>query len=322
MFEYVEPKSLKEASKTLARDPGGAVPLAGGTDLFVNMKHRVIKPRRVVNLKIIPKLKYISEAKNGLRVGALTTLHEIASSSIIRKKYPALSRAATEVGAYAHQVMGTIGGNLCQSNRCRFYNQSAFWRSSRPICYKAGGNICHVVRKPKVCHSTYCGDMAPVLIALDAQIKVAGLEGERSFPLKKLYTQEGKKSLSLRRGEIVKEILIPPPTGKTLYLKWRLRDSLEFPIVSLALRIGKGKDGRVQEGRIIFSAVGSGPVETSEAEKMVKGTTLDDESIEKVSAQVSKEVSPMRTSLASPAYKRKMAGILLKQALEELRNAE
>jgi len=320
MFEYVEPKSLKEAFRVLAKDPGGTVPLAGGTDLFVNMKHRVIKPRRVLNLKTIPKLKYISNAKNGLRVGALTTLHEIASSSILRKKYPALRQAATEVGAYAHQVMGTIGGNLCQSNRCRFYNQSAFWRSSRPICYKAGGNICHVVRKPKVCHSSYCGDMAPVLIALDAQIKVAGRAGERSFPLKKLYTQEGKKSLSLRKGEILKEILIPPPTGKTLYLKWRLRDSLEFPIVSLALRMDKGKDGRVEEGRIIFSAVGSGPVETTEAEKMLKGTMLADEIIEKISTQVSKEISPMRTSLASPGYKRKMAGILLKQGLEQLKN--
>mgnify|MGYP002260236130 CR=1 FL=1 len=322
MFEYVEPKSLKEASRFLAKDPGGTVPLAGGTDLFVNMKHRVIKPRRVVNLKTIPKLKYISEATNGLRIGALSTLHEMASSSTIRRKYPVLIQAAREVGAYAHQVMGTIGGNLCQSNRCRFYNQSAFWRSSRPICYKAGGNICHVVRKPRVCHSTYCGDMAPVLIALDAQVKLAGPAGERSLPLKKLYTQEGKKSLSLRKGEILKEILIPPPSGKTLYLKWRLRDSLEFPIVSLALRVEKGKDGRVQGDRIIFSAVGSGPVETTEGEKMVKGTILDDESIEKVSAQVTQEVSPMRTSLASPAYKRKMAGILLKQALEELRNAE
>ena len=320
-FEYVEPKSLKEASRVLTKDPEGTVLLAGGTDLFVNMKHRVIKPRRVLNLKTIPKLKYISEAKNGLRIGALSTLHEMASSSIIRRKYPALSQAAREVGAYTHQVMGTIGGNLCQSNRCRFYNQSAFWRSSRPICYKAGGDICHVVRKPKVCHSTYCGDIAPVLIALDAQIKLIGPEGERSLPLKKLYTQEGKKSLSLRKGEILREILIPPPSGKTLYLKWRLRDSLEFPIVSLALRMEKGKDGRVQGGRIIFSAVGSGPVEATEAEKMVKGTTLDDESIEKVSTQVTKEVSPMRTSLASPAYKRKMAGILLQLGLHEIRDA-
>jgi 4-hydroxybenzoyl-CoA reductase subunit beta len=161
--------------------------------------------------------------------------------------------------------------------------------------------------------------MAPVLIALDARVKVAGPAGERSFPLKKLYTHEGKKSLSLRKGEILKEILIPPPSGKTLYLKWRLRDSLEFPIVSLALRMEKGKDGRIQGGRIIFSAVGSGPVETTEAEKMVKGTMLDDEIIEKVSTQVTKEVSPMRTSLASPAYKRKMAGILLKQGLEQLK---
>ena len=138
-FEYLEPKSLKEAINALASDTKGSVLLAGGTDLLVNMKHRCIQPKQVINLKSIPKLAYISDGKNGLRIGALTTLHDLASSPIIQERYPVLCQAAKEVGAYAHQVMGTIGGNLCQGNRCRFYNQSAFWRSVRSLCYKAGG---------------------------------------------------------------------------------------------------------------------------------------------------------------------------------------
>ena len=144
-FEYLEPKSLKEAVKVFALDTKGSVLLSGGTDLLVNMKHRVIQPKQVINLKTIPKLAYISEGKDGLEIGTLTTLHDIAFSSLIEEKYPVLSQTAQEVGAYAHQVMGTIGGNLCQGNRCRFYNQSAFWRSVRPLCYKAGGEVCHVV---------------------------------------------------------------------------------------------------------------------------------------------------------------------------------
>ena len=324
-FEYLEPKSLKEAAKVFALDTKGSVLLGGGTDLLANMKHRVIQPKRVINLKTIPKLAYISDGKDGLRIGTLTTLHDLASSSLIQEKYPVLSQAAKEVGAYAHQVMGTIGGNLCQGNRCRFYNQSAFWRSARPLCYKAGGELCHVVparsvggRSPKECHSTYCGDMAPVLISLDAQIKVVGPDGERSFPLKRLYTQNGKKPLSLRKGEILKEVYIPPPSGKTLYLKWRLRGSLEFPIVSLALHIEKEGDGKIQKVRVLFSGVGSGPVEALEAEKMLKAGYLDDRMIEKVSTQAIKEISPMRTSIYSPAYKRKMARILLREAFEEM----
>ncbi len=317
-FEYIAPKTLKEASKAFALDAKGSALIAGGTDLIVNMKHRVIQPKQVINLKTIPKLASISWGKDGLRIGALATLHDIASSSIIQEKFPVLCQAAREVGAYAHQAMGTLGGNLCQGNRCRFYNQSAFWRGVKPLCYKAGGEVCHVVRKPKECHSTYCGDMTPVLIALEAQVKVVGPEKERIFPLIKLYTQDGKKPLSLRKGEILKEILLPPSSGKTLYLKWRRRDSIEFPIVSLALNLEKDENERIQKARIIFSAVGSGPVEASEAEKMLKNSFLDDQTIEKISTQAVKEISPMRTSIHSPAHKREIAGILLKEGLKKL----
>jgi 4-hydroxybenzoyl-CoA reductase beta subunit len=321
-FEYLEPKTLKEAVKALASEAKGSVLLTGGTDLLVNMKHQVIRPKQVINLKAIPKLAYISNGKGGLRIGTLTTLHDIASSLVIQDKFPALCQAARGVGAYAHQIMGTLGGNLCQGNRCRFYNQSAFWRGVKSPCYKVGGTICHVVRKPKECHSTYCGDMAPVLIALDSQVRTVGPNGERVFPLRKLYNQDGKKPLSLRKGEILKEILVPPPSGKTLYFKWRLRDSIEFPIISLALYMEKDGKERIQKARIIFCAVGSGPVEAFEAEKILKNGSLYNQTIGKVSDQAIKEISPMRTSIHSPAYKRKMAGILLRQALEEIVNEE
>ncbi|NWF91476.1 MAG: FAD binding domain-containing protein [Syntrophaceae bacterium] len=317
-FEYIEPRTLKEAANALAADSKGSVLLAGGTDLLVSMKQRVIQPKRVINLKTIPRLAYISNGKEGLRIGALTTLHDLSLSRTIREQYPALTEAAKEVGAYAHQVMGTIGGNLCQGNRCRFYNQSAFWRGVRRLCFKAGGEICHVVRKPKECHSTYCGDLAPVLMALDSRIKILGPHGERALPLKRLFTRDGKRPLSLKKGEVLKEILIPEPSGKTLYLKWRLRGSLEFPVVSLALHIEKGTNGAIEGARIIFSGVGPGPVEALEAEKMMVNGLLDEEMIEKVSDQAVREISPMRTSIHSPAFKRKIAGILLRQALEQM----
>lgn len=296
----------------------GSVLLAGGTDLIVNMKHRVIQPKQVINLKAISKLDHITSGKDGLRIGTLTTLHDIASSLVIKERWTVLGQAAREVGAYAHQSMGTLGGNLCQGNRCRFYNQSAFWRGVRPPCFKTGGKVCYVVPKSKECHSAYCGDLAPVLIALGAQIKILGPEGERSLPLKKLYTHNGKKPFALKKGEILKEILVPPASGKTLYLKWRLRDSLEFPIVSLSLHMEKDEKERIKKSRIVFSAVGRGPIEAVLTEKMLKNSLLDEQVIEKVSDQAVKEISPMRTSIHSPAYKRKMAGILLRQGLEKI----
>jgi CO/xanthine dehydrogenase FAD-binding subunit len=164
--------------------------------------------------------------------------------------------------------------------------------------------------------------MAPVLIAMDAKIKLAGPVGERTLPLKRLYTQNGKKPLSLRKGEILKEIFLPSPSRNTLYLKWRLRGSLDFPIVSIALHLEKNGEGGIDRAKIVFSGVGPGPVEVSEAEKMLKEASLDDQTIEEVSNQAVKEISPMRTSTVSPAYKRKIARILLKQAMDQLRNAE
>lgn len=319
-FEYLEPKTLKEASKMLLDK--NSVLLAGGTDLLVNMKQGVIMPKRLINLKVIQKLADLNESKDGLRIGPLITLHDLSSSKMIQEKYPAIATAADQVGAYAHQSMGTLGGNLCQENRCRFYNQSSFWRGVRPSCFKAGGDVCYVAPKGKECYSTYCGDLAPVLIALDAQVKVLGPDGERSLPLKKLYTHNGKKPLSLRKGEILKEIFLPPPSGKTLYLKWRLRESLEFPIISLALHLEKDEKERIKKARIVFSGVGSGPVEAFMAEKILKPGPIDNQMIGEVTEQAVKEISPMRTSIHSPAYKRKMAGILVRKGLEQLRNAE
>jgi CO/xanthine dehydrogenase FAD-binding subunit len=164
--------------------------------------------------------------------------------------------------------------------------------------------------------------MTPVLIALKARVRVVGPNGERVLPLDKLYTQDGKKPLSLKNGEILKEVLIPPPSGKTLYLKWRRRESIEFPIVSLALHIEKDGNEEIRRAKIIFSAVGSGPIETIEAEKMLENVSLDQRTIEKVSNQAVREISPMRTSIDSPSYKRRIAGILLRQALEEIMNGK
>ncbi len=318
-FDYVEPKSLKEAAKAFTLQPRGSDFLAGGTDLLVRMKYRVKAPTRIINLKTIPRLAHLTDGKNGVRIGALVTLDDLASSPKIQERYPSLAHACREVGAYGHQVMGTIGGNLCQENRCRFFNQSVFWRSVRPLCFKAGGEICHVVRKPRECHSTYCGDLAPVLIALNAKIDLVGPSGERTLSLRKLYTRNGAKPLSLKKGEILREVFVPSSSGEAIYLKWRLRDSLEYPIVSVAVSLDRNETREIKKATIVFSGVGPDPVETVEAEKTLKGSLLDDSAIDRAVAQAVKEVSPMRTSIHSPAYKRKMAGILLRQALEKLR---
>jgi len=164
-FQYEKANDIKEASSILVADPSSRI-LAGGTDLVVNMKHRVEVPSIIVNIKGISGLDFVSQENGSIRIGALTPLKKIYSASFIREKLPALAQAASSVGSYHHQCMGTRGGNICQQNRCVYFNQSKWWRSTRPTCYKAGGEICHVVNKKQICYSTYCGMLKWNLISM------------------------------------------------------------------------------------------------------------------------------------------------------------
>jgi CO/xanthine dehydrogenase FAD-binding subunit len=147
-FEYFEPKDLKEAVSILQNEPSAKI-LAGGTDLLINMKHRVECPPTIVNIKRIDDLEHIKQDNGAVRIGALTHLKSLYRTPMILEKLPGLAEAAAAVGSYHHQAMGTLAGNICQQNRCKFFNQSQWWRSSRPTCFKAGGDICHVVAGPK-----------------------------------------------------------------------------------------------------------------------------------------------------------------------------
>jgi 4-hydroxybenzoyl-CoA reductase subunit beta len=177
-FDYLAPAGLDEALKILAEEPEAKV-LAGGTDLLVNMKHRVERPPVVVNLKRVEGLAGVRTENGDIRIGALTPLKALYSDPLIADGLPALARAASRVGSYHHQVMGTIGGNVCQQTRCKYYNQSSWWRSARPLCFKAGGEVCHVVGQDRVCYSHYCGDAAPALMASKWTICFPGRAGRR-----------------------------------------------------------------------------------------------------------------------------------------------
>ena len=186
-FDYTRPESIEEACTILLDQPAAKV-LAGGTDLLVNMKHKVETPSTVVNLKGLQDLDSVQKANGVLRIGALTPLKRVYNDPFVAENLPALAIAASSVGSYHHQTMGTIGGNLCQQTRCKFFNQSKWWRSARPLCYKAGGEICHVAKKEQVCYSTYCGDVGPALLALNAEVVVSSKEGSRQIPLESLYS--------------------------------------------------------------------------------------------------------------------------------------
>jgi 4-hydroxybenzoyl-CoA reductase subunit beta len=314
-FEYYEPKDLKEAVSILRNEPSAKI-LAGGTDLLVNMKHKVECPPTIVNIKRIDGLNFIKQDNGAVRIGALTKLKHLYTSPLILEKLPGLAQAAEAVGSYHHQAMGTLAGNICQQNRCRFFNQSQWWRSSRPTCYKAGGEICHVVNKKEICYSSYCGDVAPALLVLNAKIVLTGAEDSGEILLEDLFSGDGKAPLNLHPAEILTEIIIPAKEKDDVsgYLKFANRESIDFPIVGTAY--GASMENKTY--RFAFTAVDRKPLRGRQVETFLDGKELSEKTINAASELAAKEAKPVKTSVYSPSYKRRMMGLLFQEAITRI----
>ncbi|MBC8420410.1 MAG: FAD binding domain-containing protein [Proteobacteria bacterium] len=318
-FRYMEPKSIKEASTILLDEPGAKI-LAGGTDILPNMKHKVELPSVVVNIKKIPELDFIRKDNGVTRIGPLTSLKKIYQNESVKAGLPALASAASSVGSYHHQNMGTIGGNICQQNRCKYFNQSQWWRSARPLCVKAGGEICHVVNREEICYSAYSGDMAPALLALNARIILESKEDSREIPLETFFSGDGKAPLNFKRGEILTEIIVPEGSsgGFSSYSKFANRESIDFPIVGTAFWASTGE----KEYRVAFTAVDRRPLRGRDVENFLNGKDLSDEVREEAVSIASKAATPVKTSVYSPSYKRNIMGRLLRVAIDEVMRRE
>jgi 4-hydroxybenzoyl-CoA reductase beta subunit len=289
--------------------------LAGGTDILVNMKHRFEAPPIIVNIKRIPDLDFVRQDNGFIRIGALTSLKKVYRDPLIVEELPALASAASHVGSYHHQSMGTIGGNICQQNRCKYLNQSQWWRSSRPTCFKAGGEVCHVVNKKDVCYSNYCGDVAPALLVMNATVILEGERGSREISLESLFSGDGKSPLDLKEGEILTEIAIPSESLDvySTYMKFSNRESIDFPIVGTALWASLEK----REYRVSFTAVDRRPLRAKNVEDLLKGHDLDDEIVEETHGLAAKEATPVDNSTYSPSYKRRLMGLLFRYNMKE-----
>ena len=314
-FEHLQPESLEEALDLLDVHGEEAKVIAGGTDLLVSMKQRLLAPKYLLNLKGL-ELDFIEEGKEGLRIGALTRLADIIKSPLVREKFPVLAQAASYVSAPPLQNMGTLGGNLCLNTRCFFYNQSQFWRQARPLCFKTGGEMCHVVKGSDHCYSVYQGDLAPVLIALEARVKVAKKGSERVIPLPDLYTGRGEKPIALEAGEILIEMEIPAPAASWGgdYQKLRYRGAMDFPLVGVAAVL-HWNGGSCARAKMVLTAVASAPVVVEEAGKLLEGQKPDEEAIARAAEAAYEVVHPVANIGSTPLYRRKMVRVMAKRAI-------
>lgn len=318
-FTHLAPSSLDEALDLLNEKGEKVKVIAGGSDLMVQMKHRTITPEYVLDIKGLPDLEGITAGENSkTTIGAMTTLDTISESEQIKEKFPILARASFKIASSQIRNVGTLGGNVCLNTRCWYYNQSAQWRESIPVCYKMGGDECLVIKNSDKCNAVFLADTVPALIALDAQLKILKKGDERTIPIEKLYNGSGHPANLLGSDEILKEIQIPttPKNTYSVFLKDAPREVVDFAIVNMAMCITfKGNDGVCENARIAAGGVSSGPVRSIKAEDVLKGQKITDALADEVADLVVKDAAPISPIWVSPSQRRQTLRTFVKRQL-------
>lgn len=318
-FKHVNAGSVNEALSLLKDFQNGAKLMAGGTDLLGVLKGQILPsyPEAVINIKTIPDLDFIKEDQDGLKIAALAKLVNIVRSPVIKEKYNILAEAAESVASPEIRNMGTIGGNLCQDTRCWYYRYphsiggriQCLRKGKGPCLAVKGDNRYHAILGAKKCFAVCPSDMAVALAALGAKVRVATEGGERVIPIADFY---GTLGHVLEPGEILTEIRIrrPPENAAQTFLKYRLRESIDFAIVSVA-SVFTLTNGICKDAKIVLGGVAPMPYRAKDAEDAIIGKSLDE-----AAAQAAGEAAVIHAKpLSMNAYKIEIAKTLVRRAL-------
>ncbi len=319
-FEVARPRSVEAAVRVLADYGPDAMIVAGGTDVVPNLQMRLFSPRVLLDLKPLRSLAGIEfSAREGLRIGALTTLTHILESEVVREKFPVLASAVGTVAGPLQRNMGTLGGNLCLETRCRWYNQSYLWRKALGGCLKKEGDVCHVAPGGKFCWAAWSGDSAPALLALDAELEIAGQRGTRQIPLADFYKNDGMDRIALGHDELLAAVHVPARFAgrRGVYHKLRIRDSIDYPLAGIAVTMDVDGSGVCRDARVALTAVNPAPLLVREAAEKLIGQRPSTEVIERIAHAAIRTAKPLTTSASTPVYRREMVRLFTRRALEE-----
>jgi len=319
-FRLHRPASLTDALALIAASSGRVRLVAGGTDLWPNMKRRHQSADVVVSLRGVAELAGVRPETDGrVRIGAMTRLSDVAASPIVCGRYPALARAALSISSPAIRNMGTLGGNLCLDTRCTYYNQNQEWRASIGFCLKEGGSVCWVAPESPRCWAISASDTAPVLCALGARVRLLSHEGEREIGVADLYRDDGVDYLERQPGEILAEIVLPPADGMEMsFWKLRRRGSIDFAVLSVGAALRRDSEGRVETARIYLGAVASAPVEAEEAAGELVGRMLSEDVIARAARAARKPATPLDNTDFTLQWRSKMVVSYVEAALREI----
>ena len=319
-FEYLNPSTLADA---LSMAGGESVFVAGGTDLFVRMKERITAPKRVIGLGNIAGLRSAEHLPDGgLRIGAAITLTDLAETLADRPQWRGLKNAIELTSSPLLRNAGTVGGNLCQEGRCYYYNQPPIFRKRWPLCFKLGGDRCHVIKGSDVCHAVYSGDLAGPLMAMKATVTIAGPGGTKKIEVGDFFTGSGLRPVRLAADEILTEIGIPKPPLSCgfSYQKLRLRDTIDYPLLGISLFLEFDPEAKVRrclEARLVLNAAGPVPLVVPEVGQLLSGQVLTEKQAAEVGQVVRKMAHPVANTASTPRYRREMVEVLTRRAFQQ-----
>lgn len=330
IFDYHRPRTLGEAVSLLHDLGDKARIIAGGTDVLPNMKQGLFDPAHVVSVAKLEELRGIAierapsasgeqgAGQERLVIGAGMKLAEIADSLLVQRAAPALAEACGLVGGPHHRAMGTLGGNVCLDTRCRYYNQTYFWRKALGFCIKKDGTVCHVVKGGSKCVAAASNDSAPALIALDADIELLGPSGARAVAAQDFYTADGVKNTVIEPGEIVVRVVLPlVPGRRSAFEKLRRRGAIDFPLLSIAARVDhdEAAAGAVSAVSVVVSSLGARPRRLRAAAKVASGS-LADRLPQALADAAYAECRPLTNLDEDSDWRHEMVPVLVKKALD------
>lgn len=319
-FQYYQPSSLAEACKIMAGEEVSVI--AGGTDILPNMKRRQQTPKSLVSLRNVSELFCSKADTKQITLGAMTTLQTIATDTRNQESYRAMVMAAAQVATPQIQNMASLGGNLLLDTRCNYYDQSYHWRKSIDFCMKKDGKTCWVAPSSPRCWAVSSTDLAPTLLALDAQVELCSAQGKRVLDLDELYHEDGMQYLNKRRDEILTQVFLPVKAKqKSTYWKFRRRGSFDFPVLSVAVAaVFSGET--IEQLRVTLGAVASAPLLVSYNKDQILGHALNDQSIEHICQSALELATPLDNTDFELSWRKKVLGIYVRGALREIRGDE
>ncbi len=319
-LRHETPSTIEEAVALLAED--GALLAAGGTDLVPNLKRRQYPTARtVVSLRRVAGLSAVRVDVDGtIRIGALTTLATITEDPQIPT---AVREAARSVASPQIRNQGTVGGNLCVDTRCDWLNVPDTWRQAAEPCLKAGGEMCWVAPAKKDCWAVSSSDLAPLMVALGAEVQLVGPDGQRFIPVEELYRDDGMAYLTKSADEILTEVVIPVDPGlRATYRKLRRRGSVDFPILGVAAAVRLDADGACISARIVLGSIASAPLRVRAAEEVLVGRPFEADAIAEAAEAARKLARPLNNTDLTSRYRKRMIPVFVRRALEELAGTE